>query len=59
MLEMDHVRKSLAEPATRSVVLKKLFLTLISMGFLRLVFSGGVNLTPPLYISRRTNLISI
>ena len=35
-------------------------LTLIRMGFLRVVFSGGrVNLSPPLHISRRTYLISI
>ena len=34
-------------------------LTLISLGFLRVGFSGGSQFDPSLHISRRTNLISV
>ena len=50
MLEMDHVRKSLAEPATRSVVLKKLFLTLIKSGLFEISFFWGRQFNTPLFI---------
>ena len=49
-----------SKAATGGVLQEKVFLTLIRLGFLRVVFpGGGVSLTPPSYLKKNLSNINI